>query len=157
MKRVTLVVLTLALIAIPLSAKESSEAALRATYDAFVAAWNSHDAKAMAAAWANDGDLVNPFGRAARGREAIETMMQDEHSKALRQSTYKPGPLSIRFLEPEIAVVESDDEITGMTAADGTAVPAMHIHAVRVMQKKAGKWLAVVARPMIYPPAPGPR
>jgi uncharacterized protein (TIGR02246 family) len=150
MKKTLLTVLTFALIAVPMFAKESSEAAIRATDQAFAAAWNHHDVKAMAATWSQDGDLVNPFGRAAKGRANIETLIGDEHAKAFKQSTYTPGPLSIRFIEPTIAVAESDTEISGIVNPDGTSAPAMNVHILRVVQKKDGKWLTVTARPVIY-------
>jgi len=72
MKRFAMVLLSLTLITIPLLAKESDEAGIRATDEVFAAAWNKHDAKAMAATWAKDGDLVNPFGRVAKGRAEVE-------------------------------------------------------------------------------------
>ena len=140
--------------AIPVMAKESSEAAIRATDVVFAAAWNHHDAAAMAATWAQDGDLVNPFGRAARGRVAVQAMLQDEHNTAFKSSTYTPGPLSIRFIDPDVAVVESDTAISGILNPDGTNAPTMNVHIVRVIEKRDGKWLTVTARPIIYPTAP---
>jgi uncharacterized protein (TIGR02246 family) len=154
MKRLSTVLLALTLIAIPVMAKESSDAAIRATDVAFAAAWNHHDAAAMAATWAQDGDLINPFGRAAKGRAAIETMITDEHSKAFKSSTYTPGQLSIRFIDPDVAVAESDTAISGIMNADGTSAPTMNVHIIRVIEKREGKWLTVTARPIIYAIAP---
>jgi uncharacterized protein (TIGR02246 family) len=156
MKRFSMVVFAFALITIPLLAKESSEAAIRATDEAFAAAWNKHDAKAMAAVWAKDGDLINPFGRVAKGRAEIEKVLQDEHSTVFKQSTYKPGAMSVRFIEPDIALAESDTEISGVTQPDGTTT-TINVHIIRLVQKKDGKWWTVAARPVIYPPAPGPK
>lgn len=152
-----MVVLSLAFITIPLLAKESSEAAIRASDKAFAAAWNKHDTKAMAASWATDGDLINPRGRVAKGRAEIEKLLQDEHTTAFKQSTYKPGAMSVRFIKPDIAVAETDTEISGITNPDGTSAPAMNVHIIRVVQKKDGKWWTVTARPVIYPPAPAPQ
>jgi uncharacterized protein (TIGR02246 family) len=157
MKRFLMVVLFLALITIPLIAKESSEAAIRETDESFAAAWNRHDAKAMAASWAKDGDLINPFGRVAKGRAEIERLIQDEHSNAMKQSMYKTGAMSIRFIEPDIAFVESDIELSGVTNPDGTIAPPLKVHVNRVVQKKDGKWWTVASRPVIYPPSPGPK
>ncbi len=154
MKRSWLVVLALTVITLPLLAKESSDAAIRATDVAFASAWNSHDAKAMAATWAKDGDLINPMGRAAKGRVAIEQLIQDEHATAFKHSTYTPGTMSIRFVEPDIAVAESDTEISGIMNPDGTNAPNMKVHVLRVIEKKDGKWWTVTARPTIYPTLP---
>lgn len=154
MKRLSTVLLALTLMTIPVMARESSEAAIRATDVAFAAAWNHHDAAAMAATWAQDGDLINPFGRVAKGRVAIQTMLTDEHSKVFRSSTYTPGQLSIRFIDPDVAVAESETAISGALNPDGTPAPTMNVHIIRVIEKRDGKWLTVTARPVIYPAAP---
>lgn len=154
MKRFSMVAIALIIFAVPMFAKESSDAAIRATDQAFAAAWNRHDVQAMAASWAINGDLVNPQGRVANGRNQIELLLQDEHATAFRNSTYTPGPMSIRFIQPGIAVSESDTEISGITNPDGTNAPVMKVHILRVVQKIGGKWMTVTARPVIYPVVP---
>ena len=151
MKKSVLMLLTFALTAIPVFANTSSESAIRATDQAFATAWNHHDAKAMAATWTKDGDLVNPFGRAAKGRANIETMISGEHAVAFKNSTYTPGTMSIRFIQPTIAVADSDTVITGAVNMDGTSSPAMNVHIMRIVQKVNGQWLTVAARPVMYP------
>jgi len=151
MKKSLLMLLTCAFIAIPVFAKESSESAIRATDQAFATAWNHHDAKAMAATWTKDGDLVNPYGRAAKGRTNIEAMISNEHAVAFKNSTYTPGTMSIRFIQPKLAVADSDTVITGALNMDGTNAPAMNVHITRVIENVNGKWLTVAARPVIYP------
>jgi uncharacterized protein (TIGR02246 family) len=156
MKRSLMIVVALAIITIPLLAMEPKEAPIRAIEDAFAAAWNAHDARTMAGFFAKDGDLINPSGRAAKGRDEIEQLIREEHATVFKQSIYKPGLLSVRFIEPEIAFVESDTEISGVTKPDGTTA-AMKVHIIRLMQKKDGKWWTVAARPVIYPPPPAPK
>ena len=156
MKRLSFSLLTLLLITVPLLAVEPRESAIRATDVAFADAWNKHDATAMAATWAKDGDLINPFGRVAKGRAEVEKLIQDEHATVFKHSTYTPGAMSIRFIEPEIAIAESDTMISGIANPDGTS-GSMTVHIIRVVQKKDGKWWTVVARPVMYPPAPAPR
>jgi len=154
MKKFLMVVLSFALLSTPLFAKESSDAAIRATDQAFATAWNHHDAKAMAASWATNGDLINPFGRLATGRVEIEKLIQDEHSTTFRTSTYTPGLMSIRFLERDLAIAESDSDITGITNPDGSSAPPMKVHILRIVQKKDGVWSTLTARPTLYPTAP---
>jgi uncharacterized protein (TIGR02246 family) len=48
-------------------------AAIRAGSEAFVAAFNKKDAKAVAALWTEDGEYIDDSGHAFLGREAIET------------------------------------------------------------------------------------
>jgi uncharacterized protein (TIGR02246 family) len=151
MKKSLLMLLTFALTAIPVFANASSESAIRATDQAFATAWNHHDARAMAATWTKDGDLVNPYGRTAKGRASIETMIHDEHAVAFKNSTYTPGTMSIRFIQPTLAVSDSDSVITGAVNVDGSNSPAMNVHITRVIEKVNGQWLTVAARPVIYP------
>lgn len=154
MKRLLMVVVSFALLSTPLFAKQSNDAAIRATDQAFATAWNHHDAKAMAASWAKNGDLINPFGRVANGRVEIEKLIQDEHATAFKSSTYTPGTMSIRFIERDLAVAESDSEITGIVNPDGSSAPAMKVHILRIVQKKDGVWSTLTARPVLYPTAP---
>src|SRR5262245_26414817 len=52
---------------------ESAEmAAVRKTADAFTKAFNSGDARAVAAFWTKTGEYVGPDGEAVRGRAEIE-------------------------------------------------------------------------------------
>lgn len=153
MRRFSIATLALTLLTVPLMAMDKSDAAIRATDVAFAAAWNKHDAKAMAATWAKDGDLVNPSGRVAKGRAAIEQLITSEHAAEFKSSTYTPGPMSIRFIEPDIAITESDTAITGIMNPDGTSAPTSHVHILRIVERKDGKWLTVTARPVVYPSA----
>src|SRR5437660_6228819 len=53
--------------------KNKEEAvAIHKNAEAFVAAFNKNDAKAVAAFWTQDGDFVDQTGRHLRGRKAIE-------------------------------------------------------------------------------------
>jgi uncharacterized protein (TIGR02246 family) len=54
------------------SAAAADLAAIRAGSQAFAAAFNKGDAKALAALWTKDGDYVDDVGRTFSGREAIE-------------------------------------------------------------------------------------
>ncbi len=47
-------------------------AAIRAGSEAFVAAFNKHDAKGVAALWTEDGEYIDDSGRVITGRDAIE-------------------------------------------------------------------------------------
>lgn len=155
-KRVAPLVLLL-LVALPLAvvAAESPEQQIRKRIDEFAAAWNRHDAQAMAAFWAPNGDLINPFGRAARGRAEIVALIQNEQATMLKQSTFKVLSATVRFVEPDIAVVDGEAEIDGILQPDGTTAPPFMIHLNNVMTKSKGTWWTYAARPVSYvkPPA----
>jgi uncharacterized protein (TIGR02246 family) len=121
---------------------------------AFVAAWNQHDAKAMAACWAEDGDLINPFGRVAEGREEVEKLFTDEHGAVMKQSTNEMKVESARTVG-DVALADVDCRITGMHDAEGKELPEMKLHVYLVMKEKDGKWIIEAARPYAYREQPG--
>ena len=63
------------------------EAPIRQLAEAFVAAWNEHDAAGMAAVFAEDADCVTLGGDWWRGRAAIEADLAGDHATVFRAST----------------------------------------------------------------------
>ena len=53
-------------------AQSKEDAAIQKRHDEWCEAWNKHDAKLMAGFFVGDGDLINPFGRHAKGTAEIE-------------------------------------------------------------------------------------
>jgi uncharacterized protein (TIGR02246 family) len=130
---------------------------VRAASDAFVAAWNKNDSKALSAGWAPDGDLINPFGRWAKGRAEVEKLFGDEHTTFMKGTTYSISNYNVRFPSPAIAVADWDGEVTGMHNPDGSAMPPFKHHVNNLYAKKAGHWWVVAARAAAFlPPPAGP-
>jgi uncharacterized protein (TIGR02246 family) len=156
MKRLFIAVAVFALVGIGAALGEDAarEKEVRAVGDAFVAAWNKDDSRAMAAGWAPDGDLINPFGRWAKGRAEVEKLFADEHSMVMKGSTYALSNYEVRFSSPAIAFADWDGEITGMHNADGSTMPAFKHHVNVLYAKKAGHWWAVAARAAAFLPPP---
>jgi uncharacterized protein (TIGR02246 family) len=159
MKKRIVLVLALASLAVPgvlRAGQAEDEAAIRKFGTEFAAAWNKHDAKAMASFWEEDGDLINPSGRVAKGRAEVEKLFQDEHATAMAGTSYSTTLSSVRFLTPEIALADWEAVVTGMHQPDGSVSPPFKPHVFIVMGKKSGRWLAVAARPyhFLNPPPP---
>ena len=136
-------------------AEDAREKEVRSVEEAFVTAWNKHDPKAMAAGWAPDGDLINPFGRWAAGRAEVEKLFSDEHTTVMKGSTYSLNNFKARFPSPAIGYADWDGEITGMQSQDGAAIPPFKHHVAALFAKKAGHWWIVAARAMAFLPPPG--
>jgi uncharacterized protein (TIGR02246 family) len=134
---------------------KSNEEQIRDVADEFAAAWNKHDPTAMAYVWAADGDLINPFGRRARGLTEIQRLFQDEQNKDMKNSTFTIKSFSIRFIDSTLALVDSDAEISGLTNPDGSAM-TIKPHVFNVMRKSGGKWWITAARAYNYTPPPPP-
>ena len=113
----------------------------------------------MAAAWAEDADLINPFGRAAKGRAEIEKLFIEEHSTVMKGTTYTVAQSEARLLAPNIAICELSGEIAGMHDPSGAAMPLFKHHVVTIVIKKGDKWWPSIVRPYAYltvpPPPPG--
>src|SRR4051812_31529263 len=80
--------------------------AIKARVATFVDAWNQHDAKQMAACWTEDGDLINPFGVSAKGREQIEQLFAKEQSQIMKNTTNEMSVASIRMVGDDLALVD---------------------------------------------------
>lgn len=109
------------------------ESLIRAGIDAYVAAYNRHDARTIAAQWSETGEWVSPTGHRVQGRAAIEKevahMLADKHSGRLE--VLEPR---IRFISPDVAIEEGIARvmIAGQVPADSTYL-AVHV-------RKDGAW-----------------
>lgn len=140
-----------------LSADMAADAkAVTARAQEFVAAWNRDDAHGMAAVWAPEGDLINPFGRVANGRAEVEKLFVDEHSGVMKGTTFKVVREKVRMLGPSIAVLDWDSEVVGIAGPDGKPMPSLKHHITIVLAKADGTWWVEAARPVVYAPPPGP-
>ena len=133
----------------------SNDAQIRQVADDFAAAWNKHDPTTMAYFWSADGDLINPWGRKAKGLTEIQRLFQDEQNGMMKNTTYSVTAMSIRMLEPALALVDYDAEIANIALPDGTT-GTFKPHVVFVMRKTNGKWWIVSARPYAFSPPPVP-
>jgi uncharacterized protein (TIGR02246 family) len=158
MKRAVVLLALVSLVA-PAALRASQaedEASIQKFGTDFAAAWNKHDAKAMASFWTEDGDLINPFARVAKGRAEIEKLFQDEHSTAMAGTSYSPTLSAVRFLTPDVAVADWDLVISGMRGPDGKTGAPFKPHLSVVMVKKEGRWSSAAARAyhFLSPPPP---
>jgi uncharacterized protein (TIGR02246 family) len=107
---------------------------IRQSSEAFVKAFDEGDAKAVAALWTEDGQLVDEAGRAYNGRPAIEAAYSkffQEHPGAKISVTVD----AVRVLNDDAAIEEGRASLEPVPAgADGAAkYTAVHV-------KEDGKW-----------------
>jgi len=153
MKRLLTILVAALALSPALATAQDDEAAIRKVSNEFFAAWSRHDIKAMAATFAEDGDLINPFGRVAKGRAAIETLFTEEHAGPFKGTTYT-ATVSLRMLAPTVSLGDWDSTVTGMHDPAGNALPPFKHHVAVAYVKKDGHWLAAVARPYAFLPPP---
>ena len=127
------------------SANSREDAALKQVVAGFSDGWNTHNAHAMCASLADDVQWVNWRGEPLGTRQAVE----DEHARLfadLYKNTRRTDVVkSIRYLSPELAVVDDYWTMTGARKRDGSDWPYRAGYANWVMAKRNGRWIVIVS------------
>jgi uncharacterized protein (TIGR02246 family) len=131
-------------------ASPDETAAIRERVEAYVTAYNAHDAEALAGLWAEDAVYLNRnTGESVDGRSAIAKMFQ-EMFQAGEADQLKVAVGSIRLITPDVAIEDGSAELI---TADGESAPSTYT-AVHV--KKDGKWYLTSVRETDLPPGEDP-
>jgi uncharacterized protein (TIGR02246 family) len=106
-------------------------------------AWNKHDAKAYAALFTIDGDIVNVVGWWWKGRTDIELKLTDAYVYVFKESvlTIKDKDIEVKFLAPDIAVAHVRWTMTGARTPKGIPEPQQGIQTHILEKQSSGKWL----------------
>jgi uncharacterized protein (TIGR02246 family) len=125
-----------ALMASTLHADQAAdEKAIRAAAASYVTAFNSHDAKALAARWSDNAVYQNPVtGEEVVGRDAIERQFS-EVFEGLKDGRLSVEVTSIEFVSPSVAVEHGTAQIVKPNAEpEITEYSAVHV-------KQGDQWL----------------
>ena len=114
--------------------KAKEEAALQKNAEAFVEAFDSGDAKALAAFFTEDADLIDQDGRHIQGRKAIEAVYAKLFSETKGAKLFIRIS-SLRVVRPDLAL---EDGLTEVVPGDGGPPSAARYSVVHV--KQDGKW-----------------
>lgn len=118
--------------------------------------WNRHDAKAYAALFAEDADVVNIVGWRWKGRAQLEARMTAAFAYVFRESTLTVTGVETRFLAPEIAITYVRWTMTGARTPPGMPEPRQGIQML-TMVKKGGQWrIAAFQNTLSTPEVPFP-
>ena len=117
------------------TAPSEDETAIRASAEAYEKAFAAADAKALAAAFSEDGELTVETGRTFKGRDAIE----QEYAAVFADRAGAKIDVqieSIKFLSPDVAVESGTAQAESKSAAGGPGTKYTAVHV-----KRDGKWL----------------
>lgn len=143
-------------VAPPAFSQDAVEVAVRARMQQYVAAWNRGDAEGAAAVYTEDGTHTYVFGYTHRGRSEIAQGLKELLAGPMQGTRLVIETLSVRQLSPDVAVEEEAFAVSGLKAADGTALPVVKGLCLGVYEKVGQEWLGAAVQCMIPPPAPAP-
>jgi uncharacterized protein (TIGR02246 family) len=127
------------------AAHSGDDAAVRGVIAKFSNGWNSHDARAMCSALADDVRWVSWRGEVFSSRQEVE----EAHAKLfadLYKNTHRTDVVkSIRYIEPDLASVDDYWTMTGARTREGADWPYRAGYASFLMAKRGGRWIVIVS------------
>jgi uncharacterized protein (TIGR02246 family) len=123
------------------------ETAIRKLVQDQVAAWNRGDATAYSSQFTNDGTFTNIGGQFFTGYEAFLKQHDVIFRGVFRNTTSQQDLISLKFIRPDVAIVETLTSVSGMPeTAPGTVADSKGRLRTRLLQVVAmtdGEWKIV--------------
>ena len=114
-----------------------------------VSRFNEGDATVVRDLWDEDADYVGVDGTMVTGRAAIEEFLGHILKANSGRATQKATIERLRFLAPDIVLVDGTWTITGALDADGNQLPPIKGRGLELVKKKNGRWRFVATREMV--------
>ncbi len=122
----------------------SDSSAIEALVARLTDAWNRGDARAFSARFAADGSFTNVLGVVAYGREIFELRHAEIFRTIYKGSVLQQSIGRVRFIRPDVAVVDVDAAVTGylrlppgvQAASDGALRAKLQL----VVTREDGEW-----------------
>jgi uncharacterized protein (TIGR02246 family) len=122
----------------------ASETAIRAIVAEQADAWNAGSSAGYAKRVSADVSFTNLFGTVMYGKPAFEKRHAEILSTFYKGTTKEHAIRRIRFITPEVALVDIDNEVHGVKAMPaGIAVPPDGIVKTQLMEvfvRRKGQW-----------------
>ena len=110
---------------------------------------NHGDLGAVREFWDENADYVGVDGKLITGHKAIEEFFR-QAIKASEGAYSQTATIErIRFLNPDLAIVDGSWTVTGARDTTGKTLPPIKGRGVEVAQKKNGRWRFVATREMV--------
>jgi uncharacterized protein (TIGR02246 family) len=129
------------------------EASVRALGDTFAKAFIEKNSELRASLFAENGTFVTPVGDFLQGRVA---MVKDFGSEAQAVNGTTQAAFSnyrVRFIKPDVAVVDALLTIHNVNGPDGTIIPVIPVNFFYVAARHGDRWLIEDGRAH-FAPAP---
>ena len=140
-------VLALCTLALPAAAEDADPASAEvlAVIDSWARGWAEQDAAVAVEDYSDDTDWTNAFGDRFQGKEELREGLEFIFNLPFVMAGDSAGHEydDVTFLTPEVALIRSKLVRTGQLTSTGEAMPDRHIHHLRVVEKRDGRWQIV--------------
>jgi len=146
MKRIALIVVCVLGVAQHTASAQdaAAEAAIRAIVAAQAAAWTAGDATGYAARLAPEAAFTNLFGMVMYGKPAFTARHGEILATFYKGTTKRHAIRRIRFITPDVAIVDIDNEVHGVRSMPaGIVVPPDGVVRTQLMEvfvRREGGW-----------------
>ena len=115
--------------------------------DQAVARLNKGDISALDDFWDENADYIGVDGTLIKGRPQMQVFFRKmaESSKGQQVASIE----QIRFITPDLAIVDGSWTVAGARGADGKELPPINGRGFEVVQKRNGKWRFIATREMV--------
>jgi uncharacterized protein (TIGR02246 family) len=127
----------------------TDETAIRSIVEDEIVTWNEGDAVAYSRHFATDGTFTNITGQFFTGYEAFLKQHEVIFAGRFRQTRLQQDIVSLKFVRPDVAVVEVLTSVTGVVAAElapgtgGDAKGRLRTRLLQVVVKQGEEWKVV--------------
>ena len=136
------------------ASQAQDEAAVRALGDNFAKAFVQKNAEQRASLFAQNGTFVTPVGDFLQGHAAMVKDFGPEAEQAVTPTTQAAlSNYRIRFINPNVAVVDALLTVHNVKAPDGKIIPEIPINFFYVASRHGNQWLIEDGRAH-FAPAP---
>jgi uncharacterized protein (TIGR02246 family) len=125
------------------------EADLSGLVHTFIEGWNAGSGESLARAFALDADFTNVMGLRAHGRDIIARGHDEILATVFRGTRLDATINQIRYLRPDVAVVDVTFSLRGADGQPFAMLPAGQSSAGFVATRESGTWAIAVFRNMI--------
>lgn len=142
------------------AAQAKDEAALRKIVEDQNQAWSRHDAKAWSKDFADDVDTVTVTGRVMNDRDGVEKNIAFLFNGPFKGATNHETVRRLTFLALDVAIVDTDQEVTGYDGLPSGVQPTdpatgkLVVRMKYVCRKTHGAWKIVSAQNTDVKPPP---
>ena len=102
--------------------------------------FNKHDASAATKMYTSDADFVTVRGDKYVGVAEIRQKLAAIFSTRAKQATLKTLNVSVRFVNPDLAIAHVTNELSGLIDSTGLVLPSHQELSIRVFIKESDIW-----------------